>query len=287
MFTQSLQQLVQNIRSELGGLYSQSEVTALSRLILDELQEDWPATLTVGKINHLSRFGTKNRLKEIISRLKTGEPIQYVLGKTEFYGLKFFVTPDVLIPRPETEELVEWILKEIPPGKLTLLDIGTGSGCIAVTLAKKMPDNNIEACDISEKALSVAKKNARENEVDVHFFKQDVFDPFTSNRRYHVIVSNPPYVLESDKAGMEKNVLAFEPAEALFVRDDTPLLFYKRIAELGHELLHPQGSLYFEINRSKNDEVREMLHEMGYEDVLGRNDISGHPRMIRALKRGE
>ena len=123
--------------------------------------------------------------------------------------------------------------------------------------------------------------------MDVHFFKQDVFDPFTSNRRYHVIVSNPPYVLESDKAGMEKNVLAFEPAEALFVRDDTPLLFYKRIAELGHDLLHPLGWLYFVFNRSMSYEVREMLLEMGYEDVMGRSDISGHPRMIRALKRGE
>lgn len=267
-----MQQLVRYIKNELGNIYSPSEIIVLSRLILED------------KINHLSGIETKNNVKEIVERLKTREPIQYVLGNTEFYGLIFRVTPDVLIPRPETEELIEWVLNETQSKNLSLLDIGTGSGCIAVTLAEKLPGSKVDACDKSERALAVAAVNARENGVDVHYFKQDIFSPFTGEGLYDVVVSNPPYVLESEKAAMEENVLRFEPHEALFVPDNVPLLFYERIADLSLEILHGQGRLYFEINRSKGNEVRDMLLDKGYGDVELRNDISGNPRMIRARK---
>lgn len=309
-----MQQLVQYVKSELGGLYTPSEITTLCRLILDELQGGPLTTRTAGKFNHLSRFngrdaarinergtGTPRDLarvgylgelneqdgalvKEIVERLKTKEPIQYVLGKTEFHGLPLRVTPDVLIPRPETEELVEWVLAESMPGRYSLLDIGTGSGCIAVALAKKLPDSKVDACDYSERALAVAEANARENRVSVHYFKQDVFSPFARERRYDVVISNPPYVMESERAEMEENVLDFEPHEALFVPDHSPLVFYERIADLAIELLNERGRLYFEINRAKGYEVQAMLLAKGYRDVELRDDISGNPRMVRAVR---
>lgn len=282
--TRPEQKVAQYIRNELGSQYSPSETMALSRLILDDLQEEMPALLFPDKINHLSRFEVRNRLKEIIGRLKTGEPIQYVLGKTEFHGLIFRVTPDVLIPRPETEELVEWVLAEAPSEKSSLLDIGTGSGCIAVTLAKKLLFSEVDGCDISERALSIATLNARDNGVDVRYFTQDVFAPFLGDRSYDVVISNPPYVLESEKAVMEGNVLDFEPSQALFVPDDSPLIFYERIADLSCEILNEQGKLFFEINRDKGDEIREMLLDKGYSEVVVKNDISGNPRMVRAIK---
>ena len=295
-------------------MYTPSEITALCRLILDELQGGPLTTRTAGKCNHLSRFndrdaarinerGTGNPrdlpgigylgelserdgalVKEIVERLKTKEPIQYVLGKTEFHGLPLRVTPDVLIPRPETEELVEWVLTETMPGRYSLLDIGTGSGCIAVALAKKLPDSKVDACDYSERALAVAEANARENRVNVHYFKQDVFNPFARERRYDVVVSNPPYVMESEKTEMEENVLGFEPHEALFVPNHSPLVFYERIADLAIKLLNERGKLYFEINRAKGDEVQAMLLAKGYRDVELRDDISGNPRMVRAMR---
>lgn len=278
------QKVAQYIRNELGNLYSPSETMALSRLILEDLQEEMPALLFPDKINHLSGFDTRNRLKGIIERLKKGEPVQYILGKTEFHGLIFRVTPDVLIPRPETEELVEWVLEEASSDKFSLLDIGTGSGCIAVTLAKKLPLSKVDGCDISERALSIATLNARDNGVDVHYFTQDIFSPFLGDRFYDVVISNPPYVLDSEKAEMERNVLEFEPSQALFVPDDSPLIFYERIADLACEILNKQGKLYFEINRERGDEIGEMLLDKGYRDVTVKNDISGSPRMIRAIK---
>ncbi len=304
---QPAQQLVRHIRSELGDLYSASEIAALSRLILEELKEGFPAMVTTGKINHLSDFyeaespiiingpkysgeeviwsnDVKDLIREVVERLKMKEPVQYVLGRTEFFGLMFKVSPDVLIPRPETEELVEWVLSETPKGEFKLLDIGTGSGCIAVTLAKMLPKSEVYACDVSGEAIEVAMHNASENGVEVHFFTQDIFAPASLSDIYDIVISNPPYVLESEKLMMDERVLDFEPAEALFVPDESPLIFYERIADLSFQILNEQGRLYFEINRSKGDEVLDMLIEKGYCDVEIRSDISGNPRMIRAVK---
>lgn len=257
---------------------------------------------------------------DVVRRLKTGEPVQYIVGRTEFHGLIFHVNPDVLIPRPETEELVEWMLDEISPGKFKLFDIGTGSGCIAIALGKQRPECEVYACDASERAIAVAQRNARENGVNVHFFVQDILAslsvsphnsssivsgtvsavprsgfrdgaffgisslPAFDDGSFHVVVSNPPYVLVSERGEMEANVLNFEPPEALFVSDRTPLLFYERIADLSLKLLGEGGRLFFEINRSKGEEVRAMLLERGYRNVELRSDMAGNPRMIRAVK---
>jgi release factor glutamine methyltransferase len=272
-----------HILQELNGLYSKQEVSILTQLILEEVCGSSFRGITADKINHLS--GSEFRKAEdIVRRLKSGEPIQYIVGKTEFYGMPFRVTPDVLIPRPETEELVEWILAGNRQGGRSVLDIGTGSGCIAVTLAKKMSGADVHAWDISERALKVAAENARLNGVPVQFSVRDIFQPVESSPAFDVIVSNPPYVTESEKAGMEANVLDFEPHTALFVADDNALLFYERIADVALALLRNGGELYFEINREKGAEVCGLLRSKGFTRVELRKDISGNDRMARAVK---
>ncbi|MGI6573419.1 MAG: peptide chain release factor N(5)-glutamine methyltransferase [Fermentimonas sp.] len=303
-----LKQLARYLQRELGDIYSSGEIVALSRLLFHELREGLPAMVVTGKCNHLSTTYSRaasflmkeedevsfwdtakvTAVVEVIRRLKTGEPVQYIVGRTEFHGLMLHVTPDVLIPRPETEELVEWVLDELPSGKLKLLDVGTGSGCIAVALGKRRPDIEVYACDSSGKAIAVAQRNARENEVDVNFFVWDILVPlsvsFLDNGSFHAVVSNPPYVLESERAVMEANVLDFEPPEALFVPDRSSLLFYERIADLSLSLLGEGGYLFFEVNQSKGDEVRTMLFEKGYRNVKLRSDMAANPRMVRAIK---
>lgn len=276
---------VRHILQELEGLYSKPEISVLTQLILKEVCGNSFRDITADKINHLSGSELM-KAGDIVRRLKSGEPIQYVLGKTEFYGMPFVVTPDVLIPRPETEELVEWILSGDRQEGRSVLDIGTGSGCIAVTLAKNMDNADVYAWDISEGALKVAGENARLNRVDVRFSVRDVFQPVDSNPAFDVIASNPPYVTESEKATMEANVLAFEPHEALFVPDHNALLFYERIADVALALLRNDGELYFEINREKGTEVCDMLRSKGFGCIELRKDISGNDRMVRAIKPG-
>ncbi len=278
-----MQQTIQTIRREMNGLYTSSEISVLTRLILEEVCGTPFAGIATDKINHLSGFQNR-KMADILSRLKKGEPYQYVIGKTTFYGMEFRVTSDVLIPRPETEELVEWILSENTAENPVMLDIGTGSGCIAVALAKNIPSANVWAWDISEKALQVATGNAERNSVTVHFSRQDILQPFTPGMSYDILVSNPPYVTESEAGDMEKNVLDFEPREALFVPDDNPLLFYERIADTALTILNDGGRLYFEINRSKGQDIVEMLEDSGFAGIELRKDISGNDRMIRAVK---
>lgn len=335
-----MQQLVRYLQRKLSDTYSSGEIIAISRLLFHELREGLPAMVATGKSNHLSTTYSQvasflkkeggespfwdthkvTAVVEVVRRLKTGEPVQYILGRTEFHGLMLDVTPDVLIPRPETEELVAWVLDELPPGKLKLLDVGTGSGCIAITLGKRHPESEVYACDVSERAITVAHRNACENGVDVRFFVQDILAPLPAsppvsfpvvsgtvsldhrfasrvapfpgdspasalvNGSFHAVVSNPPYVLESERKEMEANVLHFEPPEALFVPDSTPLLFYERIADLSLNLLGEGGLLFFEVNRGKGEEVRAILLEKGYRNVELRSDMAGNPRMIRAVK---
>lgn len=270
-----MQHSVQHILQELEGLYTRQEISVLTQLILEEVCGN--------KINHLS--GSELRKAEDIAfRLKSGEPIQYILGKTEFYGMPFMVTPDVLIPRPETEELVEWILAGNRQPGFSVLDIGTGSGCIAVTLAKKTHGANVYAWDISERALKVASENAFLNCVNVRFSLRDIFQPVDNSPVFDVIVSNPPYVTESEKTTMETNVLGFEPHGALFVPDDHALIFYERIADVALTSLYNGGELYFEINRDKGTEVCGMLRSKGFTHIELRKDISGNDRMVRAIK---
>ena len=225
-----------------------------------------------------------NLLAHIFTQLTAHKPAQYILGYEEFHGLRFQVDERVLIPRPETEELVDLIVKEAATGT-RLLDIGTGSGCIAISLAKHIPQAVVTAWDVSEEALAIAGENNRELKAGVHFEKMDVLsaEP-VGDDQYDMIVSNPPYVTESEKNEMEPNVLDWEPGLALFVPDNDPLRFYRRIASLGRKMLRLHGRLYFEINRAYGEEVLQMLHEQGYEELRLIKDISGNDRIVTAKR---
>ncbi|GAA0879898.1 peptide chain release factor N(5)-glutamine methyltransferase [Algoriphagus jejuensis] len=216
-------------------------------------------------------------------RLKTGEPIQYILRKAPFYGRDFFVTPDTLIPRNETEELVHLIIKENQAPGLKILDIGTGTGCIPITLALEMNDPKVYALDISEPALHVAEQNAQALNVNVSFERCDILKETPNSCDLDILVSNPPYVLESDKSAMHTNVLEHEPWIALFVSDEDPLLFYRVIAEKGKLMLRSGGKIYFEIHETQGEQIRKILAGLGYQQVNILQDLNGKTRMCSAI----
>ena len=283
-----MQQFSQYIKEELVDVYSISEISTLFRIVIEEVCGNSYPELVIDKINNLSGLELR-KAKEIVARLKNKEPIQYIIGKAEFYGLQFKVSPDVLIPRPETEELVEWILQDFAKNdsnnKKSMIDIGTGSGCIAVTIAKKTAGTNVYGLDVSEKALAIAIDNAKLNDVKVSFERCDVLtelEIFKQGLNFDVIVSNPPYIREMEKDTMEDNVLLFEPEEALFVPDNNPLIFYDIIADLALKRLNNNGKLYFEINFSLGERVSNLLYEKGFKSVELRKDISGNNRMLKA-----
>ncbi len=221
-----------------------------------------------------------------LRQLEKEVPIQYIIGETEFYGLDFKVNPSVLIPRPETEELVDWIIKDYADIKepFTILDIGTGSGCIAISLAKNLPEAKVTALDISLHALETSKANANQNNVDVSFLKQDILALNELKSRFDIIVSNPPYVRNSEKEFMHPNVVLQEPHNALFVSDEEPLLFYSKIAELARTGLNPSGNLYLEINEAYGNEIVNILAEKGFENVVIKKDMYGKDRMVKGTK---
>ena len=220
----------------------------------------------------------------ILEKLKIQIPIQYIIGTTHFYGLEFFVDENVLIPRSETEELVDWIVKlnsKLSKKKnLKILDIGTGSGCIAISLAKNIPNSEVFAIDVSEKALAIAKKNAILNKVPVTFLHKNILETKDLSQKFDIIVSNPPYVRNLEKAEIKPNVLDNEPHLALFVPDNDPLIFYKKIAELAAANLNPNGQLFFEINQYLGKETQELLESIGLKNIELRKDIYGNDRMI-------
>jgi len=219
-----------------------------------------------------------DEIKAIVRDLKTQQPLQYILGETEFYGMKFKVNEHTLIPRPETEELVEWVLQE---NFNSALDIGTGSGCIAIALAKHSKAA-VSAIDISEMALKVAKENTAINEVKIDFIQQDILKTH-SLLKVDVIVSNPPYLLDSERKLMSENVLSYEPDFALFVADKNPLLFYKKIGNLAAKSLNCGGKLYFEINEQYGAKILSMLSKIGFVDIALKKDINDKDRMIKAI----
>jgi len=221
----------------------------------------------------------------VLIQLKTQKPIQYILGETSFYGLTFLVNEYTLIPRPETEELVQWILETNPTSsEIALLDIGTGTGCIPITLKKYLPKAIVFASDVSEKALEVATKNASMNQVDVTFLQNDILATTRLEQQFDVIVSNPPYVRELEKKEINTNVLQFEPHLALFVADNDALLFYRKIAQLAQEYLQPNGQLFFEINQYLGTEMIALVASYGFTEIELRQDIYGNDRMLRAVK---
>lgn len=225
-------------------------------------------------------------IDEAVAQLAEGRPVQYVVGAAEFFGRRFAVREGVLIPRPETEELVAWVLADERSARC-LLDVGTGSGCIAATLALELPEAEVFAADISETALGIAAGNCRALGAEVVFRRADALVDLAEKfpERFDAIVSNPPYVPASDRAALHPNVRDYEPPEALFVPDDDPLLFYRAIARAGRRMLVPGGRLYFEIYRTAGDDLRGMLAGEGYEAIRVREDIYGNSRMLCARLR--
>lgn len=224
-------------------------------------------------------------LQNALLKLKNQIPIQYITGETAFYGLMFKVDKNVLIPRPETEELVEWILQNHKNSKsLKILDVGTGSGCIAISLAKNLPNATVFALDISAEALTIAKNNAAMNQVKIDFILADILKIEKLATNFDIIVSNPPYVRELEKARMQQNVLSNEPHVALFVKDENPLLFYDKIAELAKNHLTVYGVLYFEINQYLGMETVDLLKSKGFKNIELKKDIYGVDRMVKCLK---
>jgi len=263
----------------LTQVYEQSEAKAVAQLVYEQHFHLSLADVLCG------RTGDKAELHQIQQRLLQGEPVQYVLGLAEFGPHVFHVAPGVLIPRPETYELCRWILQSTggqPP--YAILDIGTGSGCIACTLAAALPEAEVTAWDISEEALNIARENAKRTHVHVSFTQADVLNlqDIVNRERWDMVVSNPPYICQNERAAMEQNVLEHEPDIALFVPNDDPLLFYRAIAEYGQKALKPDGWLYFEINPLYADDTQQMLSMMSYHDIEIREDQYGKQRMIRA-----
>ena len=273
--------LTRHVIDELTPLQGPGEATSVARLVLEDVftwrRGSPPRTLDPDE--QLLAWTT-------INRLKAREPVQYVTGIADFYGLQLRVTPDVLIPRPETEDLVEWILEENPRDEdLNVLDIGTGSGCIPLALKARRPHWKCTGVDVSPAALEVARDNAAELQLDVTFEYYDALAPTDNGQprteSLDLIVSNPPYILPSEKDRMGASVLAHEPALALFVPEDDPLVFYRRIAESASESLTTGGKLYFETNEFNNDEVVLLLKSTGYADVEARKDLGGKWRRVR------
>lgn len=278
-------------RKELANLYDEREIDSLCMITVAEI-----AGASSAKIKAFPELQLppehSEAINQILTQLKTGEPIQYILGHTEFYGLPFKVNPSVLIPRPETEELVEWIISSLGIGHWTscnMLDIGTGSGCIAIALKKHLSEAQISAIDISAEALKTAKENADLNNTEVNFIQANILN-LTSDFRLQtsdIIVSNPPYVTLHDKSQMHANVTDFEPHTALFVPENDPLIFYKAIADFASKNLEGGGLLFLEINENYGEQIVELLNSKSFKNIELRKDMSGKDRMIKANFSGE
>jgi len=282
----TIQDVFALFKQSLGSVYDANEIEAVTLLVINEI-----SGLSKGQIKAFPEkeiiVEQAEKLDEILSRLKTGEPVQYILGYTEFYGLPFKVNPSVLIPRSETEELVEWVLNSVEGkySKASILDIGTGSGCIAISLKKNLPEALVLAIDISVSALETAKQNADLNGVDVSFIEVDILNFVTYNlQQSSIIISNPPYVTLYDKMQMHTNVTDFEPHSALFVPDEDPLIFYKAIADFALDHLTENGLLFLEINESLGMETVELLKKKGFKNIELREDMSGRDRMIKGTR---
>lgn len=268
------------LAQQLQALYDEGEARSIARIVVEEL---FLPRIVSG--DALLSDHQKTVLAAWTDLLLEGEPVQYVVGNTHFYGLVFTTDARALIPRPETEELVHWVLETHPAGsKRRVLDIGTGSGCIAVTLKNKRPDWALIAVDVSEDALQLARENARRLQCAVQFIQQDILDEalWAALGRFDVIVSNPPYIPAAERALMPEQVLRFEPEAALFVPDEDPLRFYRAIAQLARQALRPGGQLFFEINEFRAQEVAALLQDGGFEEIVLQEDMQGKLRMCRA-----
>ena len=277
-----LKQAIEQLNSGLAGLAEPREVQAMIRVICEDVFNYDPVDVALRQDSELPDFAA-GRISDIIARLQHNEPLQYIVGSALFHGHKFKVTPAVLIPRPETEQLVDLIIDENPGSDLRVLDMGTGSGCIAISLARALKFAQVDALDISQDALAVARDNAATLKVKVRLFQSDMLAPQPA-ARYDIIVSNPPYVCWSERESMERNVLDYEPGQALFVPDNDPLLFYKAIAPYAAQSLERGGRLYLEINQRFGNEVKRLLEDNGLDEVRILDDTYGRVRFAAAIK---
>ncbi|MCZ4222786.1 peptide chain release factor N(5)-glutamine methyltransferase [Pedobacter rhodius] len=276
----NIKALEQEYLQNLNEFYDADEAKAIFNLSVTSILKITQSKLLTQKNKALS-VEELNALTEVLNHLKTGKPIQQVLGETVFYGLTFKINEHVLIPRPETEELVDWILREVKNLKKSFLDVGTGSGCIPVTVKKHLPNLDVSALDISANALKVAEANAKFNKTEINFIEADILN-YPDNKKYDVIVSNPPYIRQLEKADMHKNVLAYEPHAALFVSDENPLIFYDAISDFALKNLNPNGYLFFEINEYLWAETLQILIDKRFKNIELKKDMQGKDRMILA-----
>lgn len=274
-------ELIRGLRDALTEIYGAGEARAMTRLVFTRLKGWNTADLIIHEGEEVSDY-IRGKVADILRRLQAGEPIQYILGEAYFYGMDFKVAPGVLIPRPETEELVDMIVKEERGSDLRVLDVCTGSGCIAIALSRNLLFPRVTAIDVSEEALRIAEENAKALKADIDFIHADIFKWEPDPESFDIIVSNPPYIDESEKSGMDRNVLDYEPALALFVPDSDPLLFYRRIAELGRTALAPGGRIYFEINPRHADDLVSLMESLDYQNIQIVKDIHSRPRFLSA-----
>lgn len=278
------QEQYQLLRQSLSAVHEAGEAEAIAALVVEHVGKK--------KISQLKQEEVRTeetlQLQQILQQLLTHRPLQYVLNEAWFYGLKFEVNESVLIPRPETEELVDWIVKEVrgEVAPLTLLDIGTGSGCIPIALKKNLPETKVSAVDVCSEALHTATTNAVNNETEINFLLLDFLDEskWDTLGQYNIIVSNPPYIKTTEANTMSKHVLDYEPHKALFVPDEDALLFYRKIADFAMQHLHPGGAVYVEINQQLGKETVELFQQKGFTVEL-RKDMSGNERMVKAVYR--
>lgn len=277
---------IQNIKNSLSPIYNPREIDAFIRIIFEHLMHYTTVDIIMHKDSELSDF-IREKIANVTKELVLGKPIQYIFNEAYFDGHYFKVTKDTLIPRPETEELVEMIINENKSTDLNVLDIGTGSGCIAISLALGMKFANVTAFDISTKAISVAEENAKKLKAKINFIEKDILKASPKSGEFNIIVSNPPYICDCEKKDMEKNVLDFEPHTALFVPDQSPIIFYETIAQYARTSLKDNGRLYFEINNKYVDEVTTMLSDSGYINIVAHKDIHNLYRFVSATKPSE
>ena len=282
----SIKDIIEKYREQLLWLYPIEEAESIINLVMEEIL-GYDQTKLFLNLDMTIDQGKLMRLESALRDLKKNKPVQYVLETAHFFELVLVVNKHVLIPRQETEELVKWIIDDCKDQQnLKILDVGTGSGSIAVALKKNLPDAEITAIDVSMEALDIAKENAEKNGVEINLMQVDILNEkdWDSFDRFDLIVSNPPYITESEKSQMHKNIIAYEPHTALFVPDNDPLIFYKAIIEFSKSLLDPEGSVYFEINENHGQEIKELCSMNGFCEAEIRQDMNGKDRMMKVIR---
>lgn len=279
----TLKDLISSSKEKLVPTYGDGESKWLVRTIIEHVKGWNPVEIVLRRDNEVSDF-IVGKVNDAVERLLRNEPVQYIFGDTYWYGMTLKVSPAVLIPRPETEELVDMIVKENRNSDLMVMDVCTGSGCIAIALAKNLPFAQVRANDISTEALDIARYNADAQRSKVDFYQEDALTMSSPGETYDIIVSNPPYIIESEKKNMDANVLEYEPHHALFVPDDDPLKFYKAISQFAYDSLKPNGKLYMEINPLFSSSLYEMFTGQKWGDVEIYPDMYGKKRFVKAVK---